>query len=56
MCVIAFHISIRISAFLFIGSLSESIFDKNISSSLESEVIARSMMHDSTSGNKEEYG
>ena len=55
-CVIAFHISIRISIFLFIGCLSESIVDKNISSSFESEVIARSMMHDSTSENKEKYG
>ena len=56
MCVIAFHIFIRISAFLFIGCLIERFFHKNISSSFESEVIARSMMHDSTSENKEKYG
>ena len=56
MCVIAFHILIGISVFLFIRCLSESILDKNVSSSFESEVIARSMMHDSTSENKEKYG
>ena len=42
--------------FLFIGCSSENIFHKNIKSSFESEVIARSMMLDNTSENKEKYG
>ena len=42
--------------FLFIGCLNKSVFDTNIRSSFKSEVIARSMMYDSTSENKEKYG